>query len=218
MNEVMEKYEQCPAFDDLRQIIEHEDGLIDKRIGWMLAFNGLLFAAWGLSLSAKVSLAASCGEEPCTGVKVALVQELASQINALQIAMVLAGVLSTIAALVGISAAGRAIHFAKYDLLANVLKWNEDRAEGRLIPIAGNERTARFGIAYALSVPVIVAMPWLYLFQSRDVGTEPGAWLVQLIFTVVPPVCFWGIAISYVTASLTGSGQNALERHNKMRC
>lgn len=37
----------------LREMIRHEDGLISSRMGWMSAFQGLLFGALGLSISSN---------------------------------------------------------------------------------------------------------------------------------------------------------------------
>ena len=39
----------------IRGMIEHENSLMNNRIGWMLAFNGFLFTAISISISQKAS-------------------------------------------------------------------------------------------------------------------------------------------------------------------
>ena len=90
---------------NIRSLLEHEDGLVNQRLLWMLTFNGFLFTALGLSLGPQGTiLAASCElANDCSSRKVAnaAIQELLL----IRIGLALAGISSAIAALMGVTAA-----------------------------------------------------------------------------------------------------------------
>ena len=94
----------------VRSKIEHEDDLVNQRIMWMITLHGLLFTAYGFSLSAEaISLSAP-------GLAPSAIPELANTyhtflatITTLRYAMVIVGIGSSFAALLGVVAAYRAI-------------------------------------------------------------------------------------------------------------
>lgn len=194
------------AFDEVRRLIEHEDGLVDKRIGWMLAFNGFLFAAYGLSLGAEISLAELAQKEPegafcVAGSCVESVEALTRRIETLRASLVIAGCLSALAALAGVWAAMRAMAYVRNDY-GLYLRAREDL--GSVVPAFPSVKTAAFlGNAYGLLMPCLVSVPWLYVWSKGYAGTLPGAafmdryWVVvgaPLIVLVVAAFCL-GLSI-----------------------
>lgn len=80
----------------IRAKIEHEDNLVNQRIMWMITLQGLLFTAYGFSLSAEAtSLSVSSSDK----------MSFISTLTILRQAMVAIGVGSSLATLLGVIAA-----------------------------------------------------------------------------------------------------------------
>lgn len=177
------------AFDEVRRLVEHEDGLVDKRIGWMLAFNGFLFAAYGLSLGAEISLVEMVQTEPegaycVAGNCAASVETLTLRIETLRSSLVIAGCLSALAALAGVWAAMRAMAYVRHDYGVYL---RDSKTLGSVVPAFPSVKAAEFlGNAYGLLMPCLVSVPWLYVWSKGYAGPFPEdllgekSWMILL--------------------------------------
>lgn len=206
------------AFDEVRRLVEHEDGLVDKRIGWMLAFNGFLFAAYGLSLGAEISLTEMVQTQPqgaycVAGNCVESVGALGRRIETLRASLVIAGCLSALAALAGVWAAMRAMAYVRHDYG----RYLADRQDlGSVVPAFPSVGAAALlGNAYGLAMPCLVSVPWLYVWSKGYAGTLPWADRIDDY-----AVAIWGpgLAFAIMTLLLRRSPAHpdaAITRHKK---
>ncbi|MBA86405.1 hypothetical protein ACSSNL_09555 [Thalassobius sp. S69A] len=160
-------------FDEVRRLVEHEDGLVDKRIAWMLAFNGFLFAAYGLSLGAEISLLEFTPTEPgppfCVFVTcLESVEALGKRIETLRAALVIAGCLSALAALIGVWAAMRAMSYIRSDYQQYLARMQVRQLTMPAFPSV--KSSAVLGDAYGLAMPCLVAVPWIYVWSKGYAG------------------------------------------------
>ncbi len=144
-------------YEKTRKFTNHEDGLVNQRLAWMLTFNGFLFTTYALSITAEANSYAIDGAH-----KVAVI----TSINQLREALTVAGFASAIVAAVGVLAALRAIRSVAFHY--NYLLWRR-QIRPYFPRIIGTKKTSRLGMACAVSTPFVVSGPWLYLFlKKRD--------------------------------------------------
>lgn len=162
-------------FDEVRRLVEHEDGLVDKRIGWMLAFNGFLFAAYGLVLNAQITLTKMQMGVVASTSDFGGFWDILDQVEVLRTALMIAGCLSSAAALVGVWAAMRAMVYVRNDYGKHLSKLGDDSQLAMpAFPSVG--RAAFFGNGYGLAVPCMAAVPWIYVWSMEHAGFAPFGW------------------------------------------
>lgn len=149
-------------WDNARLLIEHENGLVNQRLGWMLAFNGFLFTALALSLSASSTIAT-----PPQGVSTDTdgLEHLAQTLEILRMAVGLAGFLSTVVAALGVSAAGAAIRMICH----------RTNLSGNELPLTGGGSSSFVGEMSALLFPAILGGVWFgWCFWIWSEGSSAG--------------------------------------------
>jgi len=125
--------------DTIREMIRHEDGLRNDRLGWFLTLNGLLFAGLGFAWNAKNARSAT-----------ALVTMFA-----------ILGVVAGAATLVGMAISDRAIRKLK--------RWDKEHGGGLsedMVPVAGIESKELGWLAHLHPwrvLPVTVIGLWVAL-------------------------------------------------------
>lgn len=204
-------------FDEVRRLVEHEDGLVDKRIAWMLAFNGFLFAAYGLSLGAEISLLEHTPKEPgppfCVFVTCAEnVEILSRRIETLRAALVIAGCLSALAALMGVWAAMRAMVYVRRDYAQHLKAQTKTGLVMPAFPSVG--RAAALGNAYGLAMPCLVAVPWVYIWSKGYAGPLPAAdWMDHTWVVVWGPLVMMGGGMVTLKSTTSNLSQPPYTRH-----
>lgn len=166
------------AWVQARQIIEHEDRLINSRLGWMFAFNGFLFAALGFSLSAESSLS----DEPRA-------EQLLDTINALRLAVGAVGIAVSVIAWIGLVGAFCAIQYARHIY---------HRHPSRLIAgdqyITGPGKMATAAGYASTLVPVTMTTVWAvwiaYYFQLPESFLLAIAISLPAVFLVLAHLAF----------------------------
>ncbi|MEM8577653.1 MAG: hypothetical protein AAGF60_07355 [Pseudomonadota bacterium] len=157
----------------MRGLIEHEDGLINSRLTWMLAFNGFLFTAYGLSLAPEgMVTAAQITDVPCSKdcATAQDVRDFLAQLQLVRVAIGLAGVGSRLVAAIGTAAALRRI------LQLNDIWCAHYRSTASLIQASpiGSYLTNRAGALAALLLPSIVCGIWAFVLVRLTVLNEWG--------------------------------------------
>src|SRR6056297_806586 len=155
---------------DMRVLVEHEDTLVDHRLRWLFTFNGFLFAAMGLSLSAEGGLLTSeCRDPERCG----------------QMLQLLAGLRYAITA-AGAHSAVRAVR-------SDYVKACKARGlpAGPFSPI-GRLRADMWGVNIATWLPVIVAAVWVALAMwswrlQADMAIGAGVATIVLLLVLI----FW---------------------------
>jgi hypothetical protein len=147
------------AYTLIREKIVHEDDLVHQRITWVITFNGLLFTAYGFSLGADAASIIALANGATTE-QIAAYNSLASTILTLRVGMVAVGIASSLAALLGVAAAYRAIRddeaqFSAYRTATDTVTW---------LPLSiGRVSTNVAGMLCGLLVPFFVACVWTWI-------------------------------------------------------
>ncbi len=151
------------VYDSLCHQIEREDGLISTRVGWMLTFEGFLFAALAL-----------ISNKPDTDVAVYW---------AMRCALPIVGILVGVMALFAVNAALRALEELK-------LMWVKGEFAGLPPPYGGdvNHSTAA---RYAKGLPFLMIVAWswiLVFFVAFDLCTRTHwLWFAPAVFSCKTP-------------------------------
>ena len=161
-------------WNDLRSQLQHEDGLVNQRLAWMLAFNGFLFAVVGLSLFKEIP------GHPGTGG----FQLRADQLVALRIVVSLAGIGTAIAAFLGTLAAFRTIR-----LLVEKYRKHPAGSSARNIcryP-SGETGPSNLGMASGLLFPSLLLGIWSFVLlgQIPGIGDVVGISVVAVVLAFV---------------------------------
>ncbi len=143
-------------FELLRSRIEHEDQLVNHRLGWMLAFTGFLFTAYSLSFAPAVNLLRVPDDQ---GQQITLIKE---QIRWLRLVFAITGVGVSFAALVGIMAANRAILDCA---ISDREKYEKLKSFQFVFPI-GHDETSRAGMFSNIAFPCITMAIWLTIIVA----------------------------------------------------
>ncbi len=144
-------------YEKTREFTTHEDGLVNQRLVWMLTFNGFLFTAYALSLTAEST---------------ARIRDLDLTIEAiaqLRDALTVAGFASAFVAAFGVLGALKAIRSAAHHY--NDVMWS-NRIRPFFPRIIGRRRSNVLGMICAVSTPFMVSGPWMYLFLKNREFTQ----------------------------------------------
>ena len=168
---------------DMRGLVEHEDTLVDHRLRWLFTFNGFLFAAMGLSLSAEGGLLTSeCRDPERCG-------QMLQLLAGLRYAITAAGALSAVASLFGVMAAQSAVRAVRSDYVKACKA--RGLPAGPFAPI-GRLRADMWGVNIATWLPVIVAAVWVALAMwawrlQADMAIGAGVATIVLLLVLI----FW---------------------------
>jgi hypothetical protein len=168
---------------DMRGLVEHEDTLVDHRLRWLFTFNGFLFAAMGLSLSAEGGLLTSdCRDPERCG-------QMLQLLAGLRYAITGAGALSAVASLFGVMAAQSAVRAVRSDYVKACAA--RGLPAGPFSPI-GRLRADMWGVNIATWLPVIVAAVWVALAiwswrLQADMAIGAGVATIVLLLVLI----FW---------------------------
>jgi hypothetical protein len=163
-------------YDRYRSKIEHEDNLINQRIMWMITLHGLLFTAYGFSLSAEASSLSFIKTAPDA------YRLFKGNLSVLRDAMIWIGIGSAFAALIGVVAANRAIR----DDETQFRKLNRDNSAVIENPI-GQRATNTLGMLCGLLMPILGGMVWVWIggFLPSGILILGAMGLSILIYLVV---------------------------------
>lgn len=170
LNVPPEEQEAINFYLKCRSQNEHEDGLVNQRLTWLMTLQGLLFTAYGFSMSAEAtSLAAKALEvNPAESAKQAL-QSFANNLIYVRRGLVALGILSSLAALIGVLAAFRAIKDNERDLAAFPAV---SKGGKKLFPkVIGGRSSNVLGMICGVIMPFLTAGGWIW------VGNLQGTWL-----------------------------------------
>jgi hypothetical protein len=165
-----EEQEAIDFYSKCRSHNEHEDGLVNQRLTWLMTLQGLLFTAYGFSMSAEaISLGAKALEaNPSESAKQAL-QSFAGNLTYVRRGLVVLGILSSLAALLGVLAAFRAIKDNERDLTTFTVKL---KGKKKLFPmVIGGRSSNVMGMICGTVMPFLTAGGWIW------VGNLQGTWL-----------------------------------------
>lgn len=167
-----------------RAKIEHEDELVNQRLTWLITLQGLLFTAYGFSISAEASSLGSKGIEIGASEAARRAYEaFMANLESLRHGLSYLGIAVSFAALTGILAACRAI---RDDVAAMHGLPIQDLAGNPLFPRIVSEGSANaLGMTCALSVPFMLAGVWIWAGKLGGVATWTGltaAAVVTLVF------------------------------------
>lgn len=174
-----DEQEAINFYSKCRSQNEHEDGLVNQRLTWLMTLQGLLFTAYGFSMSAEAnSLSAKALEPtPSDAAKQAL-QSFASNLSYVRRGLVLLGILSSLAALIGVLAAFRAIKDNERDLADFPAI---SKGKKKLFPmVIGGKLSNVLGMTCGALMPFLTAGGWIW------VGNLQGTWR---------SVCIIGLAV-----------------------
>jgi hypothetical protein len=137
-------------YDRYRSKIEHEDNLINQRIMWMITLHGLLFTAFGFSLSAEATSLSYINTAP------AAYNLFKTTLTDLRNAMIWIGMGSSVTAFIGVFAAFRAIRDDETEIR------NLDNSGTAIVrnPI-GKRTTNILGMLSGLLVPILGLLVWI---------------------------------------------------------
>jgi hypothetical protein len=122
-----------------RDQIVHEDNLINNRTNWLLAAQGLLFAALGVLIKTPEGGAVS------------------SKVKLLMNVIPAVGISVTIFTFLSVLGAAMAMCDIKE-------KWAEQRIDANLPPLQCKDTPRRLGFAAAFLIPVIFIVAWLVIW------------------------------------------------------
>ncbi len=167
---------------DLRSQIEHEDGLVNQRLLWMLAFSGFLFASFGYSLSAEATLVTAENGDPL-GIEGAL-----ESIHWMRQAICIAGIGVGLSALFGAFAAFLAIGNA-------VVRFDVPNTGSFYDFPTGQKFSSITGVVAGMAFPSITICVWLFmLLTEREIFTAQAlicSALGGLICLSLAIFCLW---------------------------
>ncbi len=156
-----------------RAKIEHEDELVNQRLTWLITLQGLLFTAYGFSISAEAASLGSKGIE--IGASDAArhsYEAFMANLGTLRHGLSYLGIAVSFAALTGILAACRAI---RDDVAAMQGLPVRDFTGKPLFPRVASEGSANaLGMTCALSVPFMLAGVWVWAGELGSVYTWAG--------------------------------------------
>ena len=146
------KAEAEALYDRIRAKIEHEDNLVNQRIMWMITLQGLLFTAYGFSLSAEASSLSFANTNPDA------YHVFKANLTTLRTAMTYTGISASVAALMGVVAANRAIRDDE----------NQIQSQTNLPPTVlkkpiGQRATNRLGMTCSLLMPILGGIAWAWI-------------------------------------------------------
>ncbi|MBE9035661.1 hypothetical protein [aff. Roholtiella sp. LEGE 12411] len=164
-------------YDRIRAKIEHEDNLVNQRIMWMITLQGLLFTAYGFSLSAEAtSLSVSSSDK----------MSFISTLTTLRQAMVAVGVGSSFATLLGVIAAHRAIRDDERTLRRG--QDNYKSAPKTFPNPIGRRVTNIIGMICSLAFPFLGGVVWMWIGRLLP---NPLIVFIALFLMFVMGIVLW---------------------------
>ncbi|MFN6517621.1 MAG: hypothetical protein RMY29_024485 [Nostoc sp. CreGUA01] len=179
MPENLTKEEVELLYNRIRAKIEHEDNLVNQRIMWMITLQGLLFTAYGFSLSAQAtSLSVSISDENY--------KMFISTLTILRQAMVAVGVGSSFATLLGVIAAHRAIRDDQ-----RTLRRGQDNCkyDPKTFPNPiGRRVTNIIGMICSLAFPFLGGVVWMWIGRLLP---NPLIVVIALVLMFLMGIVLW---------------------------
>ncbi|MCP6759912.1 MAG: hypothetical protein NHB32_14365 [Fischerella sp. CENA71] len=182
MPENLMKEEVELLYNRIRAKIEHEDNLVDHRIRWMITLQGLLFTAYGFSLSAEATSLRVLSSDKMSFI---------STLTTLRQAMVAVGFGSSFATLLGVVAAHRAIRDDERTLRLRQKNYESER-KTILNPI-GQRVTNTLGIICSLAFPFLGAVVWMWI--GRLLPNPLSVIIALVLMFVVMGIILWFIDV-----------------------
>lgn len=167
-------------YDRIRAKIEHEDNLVNQRIMWMITLQGLLFTAYGFSLSAEATSLSTLGSN------LKAHEMFMSTLTTLRQAMVAVGVGSSFATLLGVIAAHRAIRDDERTLRRAL---NNSKSGLKTFPNPiGRRVTNTIGIICSLAFPFLCGVVWMWIGKLLP---NPLIVVIALVLIFLIGIVLW---------------------------
>lgn len=174
-----------PVFARVRDKVEHEDELVHQRMTWLMTLQGLLFTAYGFSMSGEASALTSKGlDSNPTALATEALSRFTSNLNNIRYGLVLLGILASAAALVGVLAAFRAIR----DDAALWKTLEPENSEPPFPQIIGTGSANTLGMICGISLPYTTAAGWVWvggLYQTHPTWT-----VVLALISAIPTLLY----------------------------
>jgi hypothetical protein len=180
MPEKWMKEEVERLYDRIRAKIEHEDNLVNQRIMWMITLQGLLFTAYGFSLSAEATSLSVSSSNPEAH------KMFFSTLTTLRQAMVVVGAGSSFATLLGVIAAHRAIRDDERTLRRGQENYKSD-LKTFPNPI-GRRITNIIGMICSLAFPFLGGVVWMWIGRFLP---NPLIVVIALVLMSVIGIVVW---------------------------
>lgn len=151
------------SYKSVREKIVHEDDLVHQRLTWLITLNGLVFSALGFTLIAESgSLKVATGQS---------VVNFVFALNSIRFGLLVVGVGSCVAALMGVIAAYRRIsqerlnYYEYVSYLRGIIgsKFNEREKVPWMPRLTGHTKTNKYGMYCGLFVPILIGFSWFII-------------------------------------------------------
>jgi len=191
----MGKTEDTNFFLLARQLVESEDQLVDNRVGWVLTFNGFLLAAYMATYLIELQNTIHpfcCIFEEAYRQELTISQEtMAGRIYLLRQLITFVGGVSGILALIGITAAFRAIHNVKILLNIKITSFKEESRYDVPFSVTADNFSNFLGMLSPLLLCNLVFGTWLvFHFQTfRVLSDWHLLFNLLLLFFLFPFFC-----------------------------
>jgi hypothetical protein len=187
----MNKKDLNAVYSRVRSKVEHEDNLVNQRLTWMITLHGLLFTAYGFSLTAQATALSAPGlSETSSDIQKQAYGEFLATFTTLRHAMAGVGIVSSFAALIGVAAAYRAIR----DDAAMLDDSLFEKYEGFTYPaVIGRSMVNILGIISGLLIPFLAGGVWTWIggfisdFKLFIIGAVVGIVIIIMIWAIVSP-------------------------------
>ena len=147
---------EAALYDRVWSRVQQEINLIHQRLTWLFTLQGLLFTAYGFSLSAQATSLNATLHPPSTMIS-NRTDDVERQIFIARLVLGSVGILSASLTAVGASAARNAVAHL-------IASWNQRpenlRHKASLPPLGSRPRNTRTGLVTAYGLPFILMLLW----------------------------------------------------------
>lgn len=169
----------CDAlYERTRAKVLHEDDLVHQRMTWMITLHGLLFTAYGFSLSAEAGSLTSIGAASVDQQTAYL--KFWQTVGTVRGAMVFVGIVSSVAALIGVIAAYRAIRDDEQKFNA----FRQSHPELVYPSMIGRRATNVMGMLSGLLIPFLAGGVWIRISGLLSNWSLTGVGILALILVI----------------------------------
>lgn len=172
-----EEQEAVAFYRKCRSHCEHEDHLVNQRLTWLLALHGLLFTAYGFTISGEASALIAPyftpGATPIHSVPspADAYRNFATQLASVREGMIWLGVLSSLAVLFGIVAAFRVIRDMNRQLPRPTV--SSRRTLFTYPHLIGGMTCNVLGMTCGLLIPFLTAGVWMFIAYRINAVSTP---------------------------------------------
>jgi hypothetical protein len=166
-------------YNALRDYITHEDSLINNRLTWLLASQGLLFSAFSALFKPMADLALS--GEKCHMSNHAI--EMFSDLKMLQYILSVLGLSISVICYIGIDAATKTIGQIVDDFEAEIVQ--DEKLKLPALTAGGSQEARKFGAFSSRAIPISLLLAWLVVILNLILHDNYQLFVVLIIGFVI---------------------------------